>query len=316
MVGCGERLANRMVWVALVASFGQGGSGCHCYSSSQPLHPNCWVPCLGGHWLVLLTVPATTGRPGVLRRRAARLANRTLAVVGAMTAGVVLVTGQAAASTNPGAAFVAATNQARAAAGLPGLTVSGDLTAAATHQAQSMADANALFHTPNLGSGLCCWEMVGENVGHGPSVPVIQAAFMASPEHRANILRAAFSQIGVGYVIDKRGTLWVSEVFRRPTGSAAPVAPKVIKVTPRPVVVAPRRSTVKVHVQRPPLAAVPAIAAVSVVPSGPVSRSLARLPLAEAERLTPQFGVGEEAVAGTDPISRLLDFAAKAAGSD
>jgi hypothetical protein len=260
---------------------------------------------------VLLTAPATTGRYRVLRR--------TMAVVGAMTAGVVLVTGQAAASTNPATAFVAATNQARAAAGLPGLSVSADLSAAATHQAQNMAAADALFHTPNLGSGLCCWAMVGENVGAGPSVSIIQAAFMASPEHRANILRVAYTQIGVGYVIDKHGTLWVSEVFRRPTGSAtpaAPVAPKVTKVTPRPVVAAPRRSTAKVIVQRPPLASVAAIAAVSVVPAGPVSRSLRRLPLAEAERLTPQFGVGEEAVAGTDPVSRLLDFAAKAAGSD
>jgi uncharacterized protein YkwD len=288
---------------------------------------------------VLLTAPATTGRPGVLRLRAAlrrgvtearsaiphlratqsnRLANRALAVVGAMTAGVVLVTGQAAASTNPGTAFVAATNQARAAAGLPALSVSADLSAAATHQAQSMANADALFHTPNLGSGLCCWVMVGENVGDGPSAPVIQAAFMASPEHRANILRAAFSQIGVGYVIDKHGTLWVSEIFRRPTGSLTPVRPavppKVAKVTPKTVVATPRRPAVKVHLQRPPLTA--AIEAVSVVPAGRVSRSLTRLPLVEAERLTAQFGVGEEAVAGTDPVSRLLDFAAKAAGSD
>jgi hypothetical protein len=260
---------------------------------------------------VLLTAPATTGRSRVLRR--------TLAVLGAMTAGVVLVTGQAAASGSPGAAFVAATNQARAAAGLPALSVSADLTAAATHQAQNMANSDALFHTPNLGSGLCCWAMIGENVGDGPSVSVIQAAFMASPEHRANILRSVYSQIGVGYVIDKHGTLWVSEVFRRPTGSAAPavpVTPKVTKVTPRPVVATPRRSTAKVHVQRPPLAAVTTVAAVSVIPAGPVSRSLTRLPLAEAERLTAQFGVGEEAVAGTDPVSRLLDFAAKAAGSD
>jgi hypothetical protein len=280
---------------------------------------------------VLLTAPATTGRSGVLRRRVAqclrapqgrRVANRTLAVVGALTAGLVLVTGQAAASSNPGAAFVAATNQARAAVGLPSLSVSADLSAAATHQAQSMANADALFHTPNLGSGLCCWAMVGENVGDGPSVAVIQAAFMASPEHRANILRTAFSQIGVGYVIDKRGTLWVSEVFRRPTGSGVPVAPvapkvtKVTKVTPGPVVVTPRRSSVRVRVQRPALTTLAAVGTVSVLSAGPVSRSLTRLPLAEAERLTAQFGVGEEAVAGTDPVSRLLDFAAKAAGSD
>ncbi|HEY5457416.1 MAG TPA: CAP domain-containing protein [Acidothermaceae bacterium] len=259
---------------------------------------------------MLLSDLATTGRPGIPRRAVLR---RALAVVGAATAGIVLVTGQAAASTNPGAAFVAAANQARAAVGLPGLSVSADLSTAATNQARNMADADALFHTPNLGSGLCCWVMVGENVGEGASESMIEAAFMASPEHRANILRAAFTQIGVGYVIDKHGTLWVSEVFRRPTGSTAPVAPvapKVTKVTPRAVVAAPRRMPVIVHVQRPPLAAVAA------TPAVPVSRSLARLPLAEAERLTAQFGVGEEAVSGTDPVSRLLDFAAKAAGSD
>jgi uncharacterized protein YkwD len=269
---------------------------------------------------VLLTAPATTGRSGVLRRRAAqgrRIANQTLAVVGAVTAGLVLVTGQAAASSNPGAAFVAATNQARAAAGVARLTVSADLTAAASHQAQNMADAGVLFHTPNLGSGLCCWLMVGENVGSGPSEAVIDAAFMASPEHRANILRSAYSQIGVGYVIDRNGTLWVSEIFRRPAGSVAPVAPKVIKLTPRPVAT-PRKPLVRVRVRlpRPPLRAVAAVVAVAVAPAGPVSRSLARLPLAEAERLTAQFGVGEEVVTGTDPVSRLLDFAAKAAGSD
>ena len=314
-----------MVSLALVASFRQGDSGCHMF-----LPVLYWPPRLGGHWLVLLTAPATTGRSRVLRRRAARrlapqgrrLANRALAVVGAVTAGLVLVTGQAAASANPGAAFVAAANQARAAAGLPTLTVSADLTAAATHQAQNMADAGVLFHTPDLGSGLCCWAMVGENVGEGPSEAVIQAAFMASPEHRANILRSAFGQIGVGYVIDRRGDLWVSEIFRRPTGSvapAAPAAPKVIaKSTRRPVVIAPRKSVVKVRVQRPPLAPVAAVAAVPLVPvvAGAVSRSLSRLPLDEAQRLPIQFSVSEEVVTGTDPVSRLLDFAAKAAGSD
>jgi Cysteine-rich secretory protein family len=271
---------------------------------------------------VLLTAPATTGRSRVLRDCAAqgrRVAKRTLAVVGAVTAGLVLVTGQAAASSNPGAAFVAATNQARAAAGLGKLTVSADLTAAATHQAQQMADAGVLFHTPNLGSGLCCWLMVGENVGSGPSEAVINAAFMASPEHRANILRAAFGQIGVGYVIDGHGTLWVSEVFRRPTGSVAPstpAAPKVVThATPRRVVAAPRKPVVKVRVQRPPLTAVAAVGAVAPLPAGPVSRSLVRLPLDEDEPLTLRLGEGEDAVVGTDPVSRLLDFAAKAAGS-
>ena len=146
---------------------------------------------------------------------------------------------------------------------------------------------------------------------------------MASPEHRANILRTAYGQIGVGYVIDKNGTLWVSEIFRRPTGSATPLAPavpvtpKVVKhVTAKPVVAAPRTAIVKVRVQRPPLTAVAAVAAVpTVAPVGPASRSLVRLPLDEAERSSVSFGEGEDVVTGTDPVSRLLDFAAKAAGA-
>jgi hypothetical protein len=170
---------------------------------------------------------------------------------------------------------------------------------------------------------LCCWVIVGENVGSGPSEAVINAAFMASPEHRANILRVAYRQIGVGYVIDRNGTLWVSEIFRQPTGSVAPAAPvsraapKVTThVTPHRVVTAPRKSVVTARVQlaRPPLTAVTA-AAVVVIPAGPVSRDLARLPLDEAEQLTPQLGEGDDVVTGTDPVSRLLDFAAKAAGS-
>lgn len=277
---------------------------------------------------MLLTAPATPGRSGTLRRRAAqgrRIANRTLAALGAVTAGLVLVTGQAAASPDPAAAFVAATNQARAAVGLPPLAVSADLAAAATHQAQNMADSGVLYHTPDLGSGLCCWVMVGENVGKGPSEAVVHAAFMASPEHRANILRAAFTQIGVGYVIDRNGTLWVSEIFRRPTGAVTPVTtvtPVTSKVTshgtPRTVLAVPRKPVAKPRVElvRPPLKAVVDVAAVDLVPAGPVSRDLARLPLAEAERLTVQFGQGEDVVTGTDPVSRLLDFAAKAAGSD
>ena len=183
-----------------------------------------------------------------------------------------------------------------------------------------MADSGALFHTPNLG----CWAvLLGDGrrerrgwavrVGHPgrfhglTRAPGQHPARRVHPDRRRLRDRQARHLVGVGDVPPPDRV-----VGTRRTGRA----PKVTKVTPRPVVATPRRSTAKVHVQRPPLAAATTIAAVSVVPAGSVSRSLTRLPLAEAERLTAQFGVGEEAVTGTDPVSRLLDFAAKAAGSD
>ena len=50
------------------------------------------------------------------------------------------------------------------------VTESADLDAAAAQHAQSMARSGILAHTPSLGSGICCWRKIGENVGEGPSV--------------------------------------------------------------------------------------------------------------------------------------------------
>lgn len=51
----------------------------------------------------------------------------------------------------------------------------------------------------------------GENQAEGQPTPdAVVAAWMASPEHRANILSTAFSRIGVGYATDPAGTIyWV-----------------------------------------------------------------------------------------------------------
>jgi uncharacterized protein YkwD len=278
---------------------------------------------------VLLTAPAASQpprppeppRPPVPARRARKL----LAAIGAVVAlapALVLVASPASASSDPASSLVAATNQARAAAGVASLSVSGDLAAAATRQAQTMAASGLLYHTPGLSSVICCWVVLGENVGEGPSAARLHAAFMASPEHRANILRTSFTQIGVGYAVDHRGTLWVSEIFRQPSDTVTAVNPAAVvrraHSTPRVVAKPSVKAAVPLAV-RPPVAAL--VAPVNALPATngaravpPVSRDLVRLPLAAGAQLTAQLGDGA-VVTGTDPVSRLLDFAAVASGT-
>lgn len=122
------------------------------------------------------------------------------------------------------AQFVSLINAERASAGLPALRVASDLVAVGRRHAVRMAAASDLHHNPNLGSDVGGWDKVGENVGRGPSVDRIHAAFMASEGHRRNILDPEWVEVGVGVeVVD--GGLWVTELFRLPTGAAQPAPP-------------------------------------------------------------------------------------------
>lgn len=112
----------------------------------------------------------------------------------------------------------------RAAAGVHGLQVAGDLVDVATRHAQRMAAEGRLHHNPALTSEVSGWERVTENVGTGPDARRIHDALMASSSHRANILDTGVTQVGVG-VAWKDGTLWVAQVFRLPSASAAPPPP-------------------------------------------------------------------------------------------
>ena len=133
--------------------------------------------------------------------------------------GVVLARPVVAVSSTENA-FALKINSARAAAGLPPLRVTSDLTSYARSHSAAMMGQGALFHTSNW-SAICCWTGLAENVGTGTSVAQIHAMFMASPGHRANILDRSMRQVGVGVVRSASGQLWVTEIFRAPT-SAAP----------------------------------------------------------------------------------------------
>jgi Cysteine-rich secretory protein family len=157
----------------------------------------------------------------VLRRgmpdRAAVVVLALLAALGL----VVATPGRALAGPGEGD-FFSAVNAARSAAGVHPVVWADDLAAVARRQAERMARAGELFHNPNLGGEVSGWQVVSENVGYGPTWNAIQDAFMASPEHRANLLDPEVTQLGVGTVVGPDGRLWVSQVFRLPYGASPP----------------------------------------------------------------------------------------------
>jgi hypothetical protein len=149
-----------------------------------------------------------------------RLAHRTavgLAIVLIAAAGVV-VTARPAAANASESALVSKINAARTSRGLAPLTVSSDLTSAARSHSAAMQRQRTLFHTSNW-SAICCWRAIAENVGTGTSVTQVASLFMSSSGHRANILDSRMRQVGVG-VTSSNGILWVTEIFRQPSGSS------------------------------------------------------------------------------------------------
>jgi uncharacterized protein YkwD len=113
--------------------------------------------------------------------------------------------------------FMAVTNQARAAAGLPPLQDDQAAANVARSWAQSMASSGVLQHNPNLASQINSqvttqWQRIGENIGYGPDVNSIQNAFLNSPPHKANIL-GDYNRVGIGTARDGSGRLWVTLDF-------------------------------------------------------------------------------------------------------
>lgn len=163
------------------------------------------------------------------------------------------------ADSSSDAQFVSDTNSARANDGLRSYAVASDLSSVASRWAARMAAGRTLEHNPSMGSEVCCWTVLGENVGVGSSVSQIQQAFMASPEHRDNILSSSFTQVGVGTARGSDGRLYVDELFRRPSGATGSSAlPQPVRAwTPRA-----SRSSVRIaihHVIRPTATAMIAV---------------------------------------------------------
>lgn len=109
-------------------------------------------------------------------------------------------------------------NSQRAANGLAPLTLSTELSNVARLKSQDMHNNNYFAHeSPTYGSPFemmksfgISYRTAGENIAMGYGTPeAVMNAWMNSPGHRANILDASYTQIGVGYVAD--GNYWTQE---------------------------------------------------------------------------------------------------------
>lgn len=106
-------------------------------------------------------------------------------------------------------------NEIRAENGLPALTYNWELSRVARYKSQDMKDNRYFSHTsPVYGSPFemmrsfgIAYRSAGENIARGYATPqAVVNGWMNSSGHRANILNASFTQIGVGYVAE--GSYW------------------------------------------------------------------------------------------------------------
>ncbi|HTC85838.1 MAG TPA: CAP domain-containing protein [Candidatus Acidoferrum sp.] len=149
------------------------------------------------------------------------------------------------------AKLVALTNQARASAGLKALVVDSTLTSIARWRSKDMIDRNYFDHAiPNPPGGTVfnemkrrgyCYNSAGENIGENQgysdssATNAIQALFMSSPGHKANILGTSWDRIGIGaYKGAGNKKMWTVVFADRCGTSSAPAPKPKPKPTPRP----------------------------------------------------------------------------------
>jgi uncharacterized protein YkwD len=142
--------------------------------------------------------------------------------------------------------LLALSNADRSRNGLTSLTNVSDLQAYAQGWADAMMRAGRLSHSADL-AAVSNGRVVGENVGQGPTLTDIESGFMASPAHRANILRPDYSEVGVGVVWDGAAYFYVAVVFRQATTHIPEPTP-----APRPAMSTPTEVAFERHRPEPP----------------------------------------------------------------
>lgn len=108
---------------------------------------------------------------------------------------------------------------ARGAHGRAPVRVCADLRDLARAWSSRMADEGRLSHNSGLEAQAGGWRSLGENVGYDFSVERVHQRFMDSAPHRAHILSTTYTEVGIG-VESRAGQVWVTEIFREPSGSA------------------------------------------------------------------------------------------------
>ncbi|MFL0584026.1 CAP domain-containing protein [Solibacillus silvestris] len=117
---------------------------------------------------------------------------------------------------------VSLVNKERAQQGLAPLKIDWELARVAKYKSQDMHDKNYFSHTsPTYGSPFdmmkqfgISYKAAGENIAKGQkSAAQVMDGWMNSSGHRANIMDAKFTHIGVGYVKD--GNYWTQMFIKK-----------------------------------------------------------------------------------------------------
>ena len=169
------------------------------------------------------------GRRGAADSAVVRAARRAAVVIALLAVAVAadrVSSGQAHAGVDAAVArgVVERTNASRAAAGLPPLSTSPQLTRAAEAYAREMARRSWFAHTGLDGAsietraeaaGYANWEYLAENLATGAGAPApaaVVSGWLASPDHRRNILSSDLRETGVAcYAAEAR--YWCAQEF-------------------------------------------------------------------------------------------------------
>lgn len=116
---------------------------------------------------------------------------------------------------------------------LSGLANNAGLDTDARRWAEHLADSNTLSHDALSLEG---WQSVGENVGRGATIEVIEQAFEDSPTHEHN-LSGDYTHLGIAVAVRGEVT-WIVQRFGRaqPSPTTAPAAVPTVTLAPVTVV--------------------------------------------------------------------------------
>ncbi len=131
------------------------------------------------------------------------------------------VTGGLTADPAAEAEMLRLVNQEREQVGLAPLQVDPALTEAARAHSEEMFRLGYFSHeSPNAGSPAdrltaahVPFVLMGENIAWAPTVAIAHEGLMNSPGHRANILNAAYSRVGIGIIDSPDRGLMISQEF-------------------------------------------------------------------------------------------------------
>ncbi len=119
------------------------------------------------------------------------------------------------------------TNAERGRVGLSPLRPNPRLVQAAQLHADHMVAVGRLDHvlsgsryaepTDRLAAAGYTWQAYAENIAMGqPSAASVVATWMRSSHHRSNILNGTYTELGVGFSVDRQGQPYYVQVFGRP----------------------------------------------------------------------------------------------------